>query len=252
MQGKNSRGGQLFIFLRFMLKTIAKSLILLLLFQLEIPAFGAVFAQNQTESCPANPPVCSATPESMQLYLDLQRELTALIQTRSFETATAAISEGEGGLFSNKLLELKGIQSFDDSLIGQNLKLWYLTSSRSAMALITSIFLLELSTLGVLGDNSLGLRILLQDRPLVRDRAKLLDIERNLNQTAYHLGKAGDITKTIVNTEKIRTLLKRYEEKKLLINTSSFSNGLRYMDLLALLASLNFSMKIFLAYGASS
>ncbi|PZM87042.1 MAG: hypothetical protein DLD55_03400, partial [candidate division SR1 bacterium] len=41
----------------------------------------------------------------------------------------------------NKLLELEGIQDFDDSLIGQALKLSYITSSRSAIALLTTTYL---------------------------------------------------------------------------------------------------------------
>lgn len=252
MQGKNSRGGQLFIFLRFMLKTIAKSLILLLLFQLGIPAFGTVFAQNQTESCPANPPVCSATPESMQLYLDLQRELTALIQTYPFKTANETISEWEWGIFTNNLLKLEGIKNFDDSLAGQALKIFYVANIRSATASITSAFLFELAWLSTLADNSIGLTILFQDRPIVRDWEKLLDIERNLNQTAYHLGKAGEIVRTISDTTVLKQLLRKYESKGVLEGIEAFSPSLRYMDLLKILTSINIAMKSFLAYNSSN
>ncbi len=144
---------------------------------------------------------------------------------------------------------MEGLQNFDDSLAGQALKLSYITTSRSAVALVTTTYLFQLAALSTLADNTAGLTILLQERPIVRDWSKLLDIERNLSQTAYHLGQAGDIAKKITNTEAIQTLLKTYEQKGLLINTSSFNKTVKYMDLIAALVSLNVSLKAYLLYG---
>jgi hypothetical protein len=38
-----------------------------------------------------------------------------------------------------------------------------------------------------LADNTIGITILFQDRPIVRDWTKLLDIEWKLSETAYNL-----------------------------------------------------------------
>lgn len=98
----------------------------------------------------------------------------------------------------------------------------------------------------------MGLTILFQDRPIVRDWAKLLDIERKLNQTAYHLGQAGEIARTISDTTALKQLLKSYESKGLLNGTEGFSSSLRYVDLISLLAKVNISVKSFLAYDSTS
>lgn len=233
-----------------MKKNISKILIFILSIQLLMPYFWWSFAQDAPK-CEANPPVCWATPESMALYLDFQREVAALIQTKPFKTASETVSEGEWGIFANELLKLEELKNFDDSLAGQALKIFYTANVRSATALITSAFLFELAGLSTLADNSVGLTILLHDRPIVRDWAKLLDIERNLNQTAYHLGQAGEIARTIVDTAPLKALLKKYESAKLLKNTSSFNSSIPYMDLLSTLASLNIAVKTFLAYGAT-
>lgn len=233
-----------FISFFYMQKLTSKILLFLFVAQLLMPFFSVSSAQSQCES---NPDVCSATPESMYLYLEFQREMAALLQTTSFQTATMTISQWEG-VFTNKLLNLDSTKNIDDSLASQALKLFYITSARSATALVTSSFLFGLSALGTLWDNTIGLSILLKDRAIVRDRAKLLDIERNLNQTAYHLWQAGDITKTITETAPIRSLLKKYEEKGLLTQVAGFSSSVRYMDLLMTLASMNISVKAFLAY----
>lgn len=216
-----------------------------------MPFFSYTSAQESQTTCESNPPVCSATPQSMNLYLEFQSDVTGLLKTNNFETATVAISQWEGGIFTNKLLELTGVQNFDDSLAGQALKTFYITSARSATALITSAFLFELSALSTLSDNSVWLTILLHDRPIIRDWAKLLDIERNLNQSAYYLGKAWDIAKTITKTKQLRKILKTYEEKGLLQWSDSFPSSIRYMELISNLVSLNLTAKAFLAYGST-
>ncbi len=230
-----------------MKKIISKILILSLSIQLLMPYFWWGFAQ-EAPKCEANPPVCWATPETMALYLDFQREVAALIQTHPFKTANETVSEGEWGIFTNELLKLEGIKNFDDSLAGQALKIFYTANVRSATALITSAFLFELAGLSTLADNSVGLTILLHDRPIVRDWAKLLDIERKLNQTAYHLGQAGEIARTISDTTALKQLLKSYESKGLLNGTEGFSSSLRSMDLISLLVKINIALKAFLAY----
>lgn len=212
--------------------------------------FPYTSAEETQQTCESNPPVCSATPQSMNLYLDFQREAAALLKTNKFETATMAVSQWEWGIFSNDLLELEKLQNFDDSLAGQALKIFYITSARSATALITSAFLFELSALSTLSDNTISLTILLHDRPIVRDRAKLLDIERNLNQTAYYLGEAWDIAKTISKTEQVKLLMEKYETRGLFQDSDSFPSSIKYTDFISNAVSLNLAVKAFLAYGA--
>lgn len=115
------------------------------------------FAQQKTSTCGDSPAVCSATPERMALYLDFQEEISELIETNPFETVVGAISKGEGGIFTNELLQLSGIQNFDDSLAGQSLKLAYIANTRSALSLLTSIYLFELSAITTVQDVTLGL-----------------------------------------------------------------------------------------------
>ena len=208
------------------------------------------FAQQKTSTCGDSPAVCSATPARMALYLDFQEEISELIETNPFETVVGAISKGEGGIFTNELLQLSGIQNFDDSLAGQSLKLAYIANTRSALSLLTSIYLFELSAITTVQDVTLGLWILLHDRPIVRDWMKLLDIERNLSKTLYYLGKTENIMRTISQTEKLRNLLKTYEEKGLFVQTANFPSQIKYLDLLKMLISLNIAMKDFLAYNS--
>lgn len=211
--------------------------------------FSYTLAQEK-QSCESNPPVCSATPQTMNLYLEFQSEAAGFLKTNKFETATEAVNQGEWGIFSNKLLEIKALERFDESLAGQALKLFYVTSARSATALITSAFVFELSALSTLADSSVGLTILFHDRPIVRDWAKLLEIERNLNQSAYHLGKVWEITKTLTKAEQLRSLLKNYEKKGLFQDTESFPSSITYTDLISNLVRLNLAVKAFLAYGS--
>lgn len=213
------------------------------------PFFSYTFAQEK-QSCESNPLVCSATPQTMNLYLEFQSEAAGLLKTNNFETATEAVNQGEWGIFTNKLLEIDALERFDESLAGQALKVFYLTSARSATALITSAFLFELSALSTLADSSVGLTVLFHDRPIVRDWAKLLEIERNLNQSAYYLGKVWEITKTITKAEQLRSLLKSYEDKGLFQDTATFPSSITYTDLITNLVRLNLAVKAFLAYGS--
>lgn len=55
------------------------------------------------------------------------------------------------------------------------------------MANITTAFLFDISAISTLGDGIMGFMILLDDRPIVRDWKKLLDIDRDLSNKAYDL-----------------------------------------------------------------
>jgi hypothetical protein len=97
------------------------------------------------------------------------------------------MEEGGAGLFTSKILQLTGLQTFNNSLAGQSLRIFDITVTRSATAIITAVFLFELAAVGALADNTVGLSVLFQERPIVRDRMKLLDVERSLNTAAYEL-----------------------------------------------------------------
>lgn len=120
------------------------------------------------------------------------------------------------------------------------------------MSNITAILLFELTAITTASDGILSFTILFEERPIVRDRAKILDIERAISNTTYHLGKTSKIAQKIANTDKINQILKVYQEKKLLTENSNFGEEISYPDLLAELTQLNIQLKVFLAYNTTS
>ena len=236
-----------------MKKTLSKILIFLLCFQLITPNFliNKTYAENATRKCENNEPVCSATPDSLSIYLEFQKEMANLLSKNGFKTATETMEEGGAGLFTSKMLQLTGLQTFNNSLAGQSLRIFDITVTRSATAIITATFLFELAAVGALADNTIGLSVLFQERPIVRDRMKLLDVERSLNTAAYELWRAWEIAKTVVEMEKINAIIKKYVDKGLFTEGSQFKSW-RYMDIIMELVELNATMKRFLIYDDSN
>ena len=236
-----------------MKKTLSKILIFLLCFQLITPNFliNKTYAENTTRKCENNEPVCSATPDSLSIYLEFQKEMANLLSKNGFKTATETMEEGGAGLFTSKMLQLTGLQTFNNSLAGQSLRIFDITVTRSATAIITATFLFELAAVGALADNTIGLSVLFQERPIVRDRMKLLDVERRLNTAAYELWRAWEIAKTVVEMEKINAIIKKYVDKGLFTEGSQFKSW-RYMDIIMELVELNATMKRFLIYNDSN
>ena len=236
-----------------MKKLVTKSLVILLILQVVSPVFfnDVVLAESSIDKVDCsedNPPVCTATPDDMAIYLEFQKEMATILSKNGFKTSTEIMSEGGAGLFTTKTLELTGLQAFNESLAWQAIRIFDITVTRSATAIITATFLFELSAVSALADNTLWLTILFQERPIVRDWVKLLDVERSLNTSAYDLWRAWEIAKTVVEMDKINDIVKKYEGKGLFKNNSNFWVSARYMDIVMELVELNAAVKWCLVY----
>ena len=213
--------------------------------------FSYASAQNVSSSpqqpkCDAHPPVCQMTPWSFNLYLDFQREMLFLLAKNPFEIQTELVANPEGWLFTNKLLKLNSLESFDDSFLGRTLKIADQALGNVASSTLTSIYLFQLSAISTLIDNSVWFLILASDRPIVRDWMKLLDIERQIIQTAYTIGQAWDIAKTIKDSKLLNEIIDRYEAKGLLKAGSQVPDSVAYMDVFTALYSINVAQRYFL------
>lgn len=213
--------------------------------------FSYASAQNvssspQQSKCDDHPPVCLMTPWSFNLYLDFQREMLFLLAKNPFEIQTELVANPEGWLFTNKLLKLNNLETFDDSFLGRTLKITDQALGNVASSTLTSLYLFQLSGLSTLMDNSIWFSILASDRPIVRDWVKILDIERQLIQTAYTIGQAWDIAKTIKSSKLLNELIDRYEAKGLLKEGSQVPESVTYMDVFFTLYSLNMAQRMFL------
>ena len=110
----------------------------------------------------------------------------------------------------------------------------------------------ELAAIWALADNSIGLTILFQDRAIVRDRTKLLDVEWSLSQIAYALWVSWDIWRSIKDAAALNDIVNNYAGKWLFESGASFWGGVAYMDAIKLLAELNSSVKWFIAYDSKA
>lgn len=81
--------------------------------------------------------------------------------------------------------------------------------------------------------------ILFHDRPIVRDRAKILQIDSILQHTIYTTGKTGKTLNTIKNSEKINALIQNYIDQKLLSSASILPDKIKYRDLFSELGITN-------------
>lgn len=212
------------------------------------PYLFASNESNQAKKCDSYPSVCLATPDSLSLYLDFQRDISSLLKSNPFETVTETISTPEWGLFTNKLLHLKDPSLLTNNLATKTLNAGGTATERIVIANITTTFLFTISAVSTLGDGIMGFMILLDDRPIVRDWKKLLDIDRDLSNRAYDLWQIGIITKTIKNTEKIQTIIEHYQNKGLILQWAQVPKSIRYTELFLELTKMNRDMKQFFAF----
>lgn len=201
---------------------------------------------NKNSTINEIPPVCSSTPESMQLYLDFQKDALNLIQGNPFPIEVASIWELEPGLFSNKLLELEG--DFKNSTIANLYKHIDLSVKRLTMNTVVTSVLFLTSSISTASNLTVGFAILFQERPIVRDRAKLMDAEREVSKTIYYLGRQGILDKNISDTSLFQQLIDSYIQKGLFADNSHFSEWVKYRDFATFLATQNVKMKYFLLY----
>ena len=231
-----------------MKKQISK--IIIAIFLVQTFASNFFYAAAQEKTCEDYPPVCTATSPSMQTYLEFQREMATLLSTNKFKTATEQVAEWKWWLFTSKILSLTGTESFADSLVWKTLRTADITATRSATSILTSLFLFELSAIWALADNTIGLTILLQDRPIVRDWSKLLDVERTLSEIAYELWSNWEIKNKITDVSAFDNIINKYKWEWL-IEEATFWWSIAYTDLILQLAELNSAVKWFIAYDST-
>lgn len=105
-----------------------------------------------------------------------------------FQTTTEQVELGEGGIFTNKLLKLKSTDQTTNLPVLTDLAKELETAVTNLVAgATTTSALFLLSALSTLNDSAISFLILFQERPIVRDRSKLLDIDRRITETAYLL-----------------------------------------------------------------
>lgn len=231
-----------------MKKQISK--ILIAIFLVQTFASNFFYAAAQEKTCEDNPPVCTATSPSMQIYLEFQKEMATLLATKKFKTATEQVSEWKWWLFTSKILALTGVESFADSLVWKTIRIADITATRSATSILTSIFLFQLSAVTAIMDNTISLTILLQDRPIVRDWSKLLDVERTLSEIAYELWSNWEIANKITEVSAFDNIINKYKWEWL-IKDATFWWSIAYTDLILQLTELNSAIKWFLAYDST-
>lgn len=232
-----------------MKKKLIKTILFILIFSIILNSRLLASNQNTTqiEKCWESPSVCLATPDSLNLYLDFQKELSSLLKSNPFETVTESISTPEWWLFTNKLLHLSNPNLLTENIATKALNAAGTAAERLIVANITTLFLFQMSAVSTISDGLLGFTILLDERPIVRDWKKLLDIDWDLSTRAYDLGQWGNITKTIKDSWKIQKILDRYQDKGLFLPSSQFPQSIKYTDLFLELMKINASIKQFLA-----
>ncbi|MDO4713125.1 MAG: hypothetical protein Q4B28_00165 [bacterium] len=183
----------------------------------------------------------------MNLYLEFQNQILGLLYSNPFETVQETIHTPDGGLFTNKVLTLEGLEDFNNSLIGQTSRILGTAIENLVISHATTLLLFGLSNEIAGLDPFLSFSILFHDRPIVRDRRKLLQIESLLRSTIHTTGKRGKTMSTIKDSEKINALIQTYIDKKLLSPDSHIPDNIKYSKIFIELSRLNTVMKFFLA-----
>lgn len=225
-----------------------------LFFQLGWPLLVYASGQNnsktpspQSQKCGTNAPVCLQTPASLVSYLEFQSKAIALMQADPFETTTEQITQTEWGLLTNKVLNIASTWTSFSPLGTDLLRELELAASNLLIGTATStaLFVVSASKLGIEG--IMSFLILFQERPIVRDRAKLLDIERNISETIYILGQKGKIWRTIKDSFPLQALIREYQELGILSADTQIDTEVSYLTVLKELNILNLQVKAFLS-----
>ena len=232
-----------------MKKQISKVLIFVLIVQAIASMFFNVSyaADDSNKNCD----VCTATSPHMTIYLQFQKEAATVLSTNRFKTVQRQVSEWEGWLFTSEILKIKEDEDFNNTLAWKALRVLDITATRTTTSLLTSVFLFELAAIWALADNTIWLTILFQDRPIVRDWTKLLDVEWWLSQTAYDLWVVWEIWKTIQSGDALDKIVKKYVGEWLFQSWAGISSD-SYANIIMQLAELNSAVKWFLVYDSKS
>lgn len=214
--------------------------ILIVLFQIFVPSFLYVKADDGVSK---QPEVCSWPSEMMTNYFNFQAEAISILLWSEINERLLNVSFGSWGLFTNKVLDLSAIDLIASSL------LWRVKSSASN--LLTSAVLVALVSASVVQSNVEWRAILYKDRPVVRDYKKMLDIETQLFDVAYHRSKQINLTRPLEwdMATQLRELIKKYQEIWLLDKGKELENDSSMSDVILGLLSMNAAMKHFIMVG---
>ena len=203
---------------------------------------------SQAQKCWPNAPVCLQTPNSLNLYLEFQQKAIALLASDPFKTTTEQIQSWEWGIFTNKVLKLSSPDANTNiPILTDLLKELETAVTNMIIGTATTSALFLLSALNTESDGLMSFLILFQERPLVRDRSKLQDIDRSISETIYTLGQKWKIWKTIENTSQFQTIITQYQNQGLLSKAENIPSQFSYLELLLELQSLNVEIKSFLS-----
>ncbi len=206
-----------------------------------------IFAQNKNSNITDYPLVCSSTPQTMQLFMDFQREAINLIAKKSFPLEIANIGQLESGLFSHGVLQLNSNNTISNILahIGNS------TSKLIIQTATTSLLFAVSAVSTAISSPFSTIKILFAERPILRDRAKIMDLEREVSKLIYYIGKDDLLTRKISNTQEFQQLIEYYKQQGLFSENSHFSNSTSYANLLSFLGWQNTKVKYFLLRGVS-
>lgn len=225
--------------------------LIFLLSQIGSPFLFASSSQthnSQAPKCWPNAPVCLQTPNSLNLYLEFQQKAIALLASDPFKTTTEQIQSWEWGIFTNKVLKLSSPDANTNiPILTDLLKELETAVTNMIIGTATTSALFLLSALNTENDGLMSFLILFQERPLVRDRSKLQDIDRSISETIYTLGQKWKIWKIIKNTSQLQAIITQYQNQGLLSKAENIPSQFSYLELLLELQSLNVEIKSFLS-----
>ena len=225
--------------------------LIFLLSQIGSPFLFASSSQtrnSQAPKCWPNAPICLQTPNSLNLYLEFQQKAIALLASDPFKTTTEQIQSWEWGIFTNKVLKLSSPDANTNiPILTDLLKELETAVTNMIIGTATTSALFLLSALNTESDGLMSFLILFQERPLVRDRSKLQDIDRSISETIYTLGQKWKIWKTIENTSQLQAIITQYQNQGLLSKAENIPSQFSYLELLLELQSLNVEIKSFLS-----
>lgn len=225
--------------------------LIFLLSQIGSPFLFASSSQthnSQAPKCWPNAPICLQSPNSLNLYLEFQQKAIALLASDPFKTTTEQIQTWEWGIFTNKVLKFSSPDANTNiPILTDLLKELETAVTNMIIGTATTSALFLLSALNTESDGLMSFLILFQERPLVRDRSKLQDIDRSISETIYTLGQKWKIWKTIKNTSQLQAIITQYQNQGLLSKAENIPSQFSYLELLLELQSLNVEIKSFLS-----
>ena len=230
-----------------MKKSLTKSVFLLcvLFCWLIQPFFSVVDAADVSADAPD---VCHWPTPAMQLYFDFQAEMAQTLLGGVLGEKLFNVTVNPLGLFTSKVLDLH--PETKNAVVDVILTTLYNNVLRVLQSSTTTAVLVWLSALSVIGSNLDGLRLLFEDRPMVRDYKTLLEIETKLMQISYYLWKQTRIMANLENPEKLYTVVKKYQDLGLFTGVQETHN-VSYLGILSALIRMNASMKKFVTWGGS-